>query len=354
MAGSTAVAVSGGMDSLLSLALLVDELGPGNVLAVHGRFLTPNERSVDVEAGLSQACQGLGMDFHVLDLTREFEERVAARFAADYAHGLTPNPCARCNPDMKFGVLFDGCRDLGADCLATGHYVRRVGESGLARGADPERDQSYFLSLVPAGLLAQARFPLGDMRKAEVPEALAGRGLKPPLPDESREICFVPDDDYHAYLQARPELLSGPLPGPGPIVLSNGRVLGEHQGLWRYTEGQRKGLGVSYEEPLYVLAKQATSNILVVGTAEELPVRACLVGELNLLVPPDRWPERVTAQTRYRQKAAPVRIVWPEPGLLRLEFEAPADRPAPGQVAAVYDAAGRVLAGGVIQENVGV
>ena len=342
------------MDSLLALALLV-EAGQ-DVVAVHGRFLPLGEHGQRVEQGLAEACQNLHVPFHALDLTREFEERVVARFVADYAQGLTPNPCARCNPDMKFGVLFEAARAFGAGALATGHYARRVasayGSLGLARGVDPSRDQSYFLSLVPAERLALARFPLGETRKAEVPGALAERGLVPPLPTESREICFVPKDDYHAFLLTRPERL----PGPGPVVLDKtlgGETLGEHQGLWRHTEGQRRGLGLSHAEPLYVLAKNPAANTLVVGPAACLPVRSCLVGQVNRLVPADQWPDPVLVQTRYRQQARPARVSWEEGGNMRLTFETPAVRPAPGQVAAVYDPSGRVLAGGVILENAG-
>ena len=351
-----AVAVSGGMDSLLALALL-KERGEA-LMAVHGHFLPPSPAWERVASGLTEACAALGVPFYALDLHECFDDRVIKPFVAEYKAGLTPNPCAMCNPRMKFGVLFDAARNLGADRLATGHYVR-LEQGGLYRGADPSRDQSYFLSLVPGHALARAVFPLGGLTKSQVPGLLAERGLAPPLASESREICFVQGDDYGAFLQGRGESL----PGPGPMVLAETgeatgyKVIGRHAGLWRHTEGQRRGLGVSHPEPLYVLRKEPEANRLVVGPKAMLSVAGCTASGANLLVEPEAWPQGedgpVLVQTRYRQRPVPAHVAvtgQADTLSLHIRFIDPADRPAPGQVAALYDQDGRVLAGGIIDD----
>ncbi|MBI5519453.1 MAG: tRNA 2-thiouridine(34) synthase MnmA [Desulfovibrio sp.] len=338
-----AVAVSGGGDSLASLLRL---LGEGHeVFALHGRFLPePDQRA---ESGLAEACAAHGVPLHVLDLRAAFEARVAAPFAAEYLSGRTPNPCARCNAAMKFGLLLDEALALGAQALATGHYAASGAHPAygwaLSRGADPVKDQSYFLSLVPRERLMLAHFPLAATSKAEARAGLDARGVVPPLPEESQEICFVPDDDYRAFLAAR----SPELPGPGPAVLPDGTRVGAHQGLWRTTIGQRRGLGLSWREPLYVLDKDVAQNTLVVAPKEALLVEEFRAGEVNLLVDRELWPEDVLVQTRYRESARPARVELSAGGMA-VRFAEPHVRPAPGQVAAVYDAGGAVLAGAVI------
>ena len=215
----------------------------------------------------------------------------------------------------------------------------------LGRGADPAKDQSYFLSLVPRDRLERAIFPLGDRTKQETFAELKRRGVTPPLPSESQEICFVPGDDYKRFLLAR----GTRLPGPGAIVLTDGRVVGRHEGLWRYTQGQRRGLGVAWSEPLYVLDKDLAANRLVVGVQAELAADSCLVRDVNLFADPATWPETVFLQTRYRQRAKPGRCGFADGGL-RLHFDVPHTRPTPGQIAAVYTGDGLVLAGGVIAD----
>ena len=344
---TVAVAVSGGMDSLLAMALL-REAGH-DLMAVHGHFLPPGPDREGVVDGLAENCAALDVPFHALDLHREFEARVIAPFVDGYRAGLTPNPCALCNPRMKFGVLFDAARELGANNIATGHYVRveERGEYGrlLVRGDDRGKDQSYFLALVPLEILRASHFPLAGVHKRKVPAILQRHGLTPPLPTESQEICFVPDDDYHAFLQVR-----GSMPGPGPISLADGTVVGEHRGLWRHTQGQRRGLNVAWREPLYVLDKDISSNTLVVGPRSELDAPGCVAGEVNVMGDPGSWPEEVLVQTRYRQRARPCRVELTD-GKLVIRFMEPQGRPTPGQVVAVYTDDGAVLAGGVIERS---
>lgn len=341
--GPVAVAVSGGGDSLAALLRLRD--AGCEVLALHGQFLP--ELDQRVAQGLAEACARLGVALHLLDLRAEFEALVAGPFAAEYLAGRTPNPCARCNAAMKFGLLLDQALSLGAEGLATGHFAAAGPHPAygwaLSRGADPVKDQSYFLSLVPRERLLYARFPLAEARKAEARAELEAQGETPPLPLESQEICFVPGDDYRAFLAARTKAL----PGPGAAQLPNGTRVGAHQGLWRATIGQRRGLGLSWREPLYVLDKDIAHNVLVVAPREALLSEFFEAGEVNLLADPALWPEQVLVQTRYREAAKPARVEFAG-GVLRVRFDAAQVRPAPGQVAAVYDAAGAVLAGSVI------
>lgn len=339
---TVAVAVSGGMDSLLALAL-VREAGH-DALALHAHFLPPDDRQLRLVQALGELCRGLGVPFAAVDLSGAFRRLVIQPFMDAYAAGLTPNPCAACNRDLKFGLLAGEAARLGAQRIATGHYARQDERGHLLRGADPAKDQSYFLTLTPPDRLRRALFPLGGWRKADVPAALASRGLAPPLPSESQEVCFVPNDDYRAFLQDQ----GAKLPGPGPVRLPDGRGIGRHQGLWRHTIGQRKGLGIPWSEPLYVLDKLADENALIVGTKSGLDARDCFVRDVNLLLPVDDWPAQTLAQTCYRQRPARARWSLAPQGRLELRFDKPIPKPTPGQVAAVFDDSGRALAGGVI------
>lgn len=342
------MAVSGGADSLLSLVLM-KEAGH-QVTAVHGFFLREKSGVPDVPSGLAKACEKLGVDLVTVDLADRFHELVVSRFAADYARGLTPNPCALCNVFIKFGLLLDHVLDLGADRMATGHYVglEQDSEFGtmLRRGADPIKDQSYFLSLVPVSRLERAVFPLMDSSKKHTLDRLEELGIRAAAGKESQEICFVPDDDYRGFL-----LNQGvDLPGPGPVVLSSGKEVGRHKGLWNHTLGQRKGLGIAWTEPLYVLEKRIRDNVLVVGTKGELPAKGLTADRVNVNLPPELWPDQVLVQTRYRQKAKPAKVEIAG-GQMRVSFIEPQTRPTPGQIAAVYDHEGRVLAGGIIESG---
>ncbi|EGJ50452.1 tRNA 2-thiouridine(34) synthase MnmA [Desulfocurvibacter africanus] len=344
-----AVAVSGGRDSLLALALLQEQ--GHEVVAVHARFLPGKWDEERLGKPLRDISAQLGVELRVLDLRAEFEQRVVAPFVAEYQAGRTPNPCALCNPRLKFGLLFErAAEEFGAGAIATGHYARLEHDPAyglcLCRGEDATKDQSYFLALVPRHRLERAVFPLGGWRKADVATALEARGLQPPLPLESQEVCFIANDDYKAFLQAR----GVELPGPGPMEMEDGTVVGRHEGLWRYTLGQRRGLGIAWSEPLYVLDKDVRRNALLVGPKSGLASTGCEVRDVNYLVPPAQWPEVVLVKTRYRQGAAPALTQRTETGLA-FEFLEPQERPAPGQVAVTYDEAGIVLAGAIIERG---
>ena len=292
-------------------------------------------------------CRDWNIPLHVWDLRREFEAAVIKPFVRAYQEGLTPNPCAICNPAMKFGLLLDKARALGADKLATGHYARLQEGSGSAlfRGRDADKDQSYFLSLVPRKRLKNVLFPLGDRTKEQVRTELAARGLAAPAGRESQEICFY-SGDYRDFLRARDTELSP----PGPIALADGTILGRHQGLWNHTLGQRKGLGVAYSEPLYVTGRDARTNTLIVGPKAETLTRTCRTAVPNLLEDPQVWPSSLLVQTIYRQRPVPAHVELHDQGM-HIVFAEPHALPAPGQIAAVYAENGRLLAGAVITRN---
>ncbi|SBW04000.1 tRNA-specific 2-thiouridylase MnmA [uncultured delta proteobacterium] len=350
--GITAVAVSGGVDSLYALVSL-KERGEA-VLALHGRMLPPDLAPAGYEAmleRLAKTCAALDVPLAVIDCVDAFAEAVINPFVRAYAAGTTPNPCAHCNVGIKFGLLLDTARDLGATRLATGHYVR-LEQSGntpaLYAGQDASKDQSYFLSLVPLEKLRFAVAPLARKSKDEIRAALAAKGITPPAPGESQEICFVPNDDYRAFLLDRAAKLGVALPGPGPVTLPDGKRIGTHNGLWQYTEGQRKGLGIAWSEPLYVLAKDLAANALVTGGGACLHGGEIRAGNCNFLVPMAEWPETLLLRTRFRQTPRPARARF-EDGVLILREETPSGPYARGQIAAVYGPDLRVLAGGVIE-----
>ncbi len=343
-----AVAVSGGVDSSLAL-LLVREQGY-DPTAVHAFFRPPDQEMLRVRDALAAVCRKHNVPFHVLDLSAAFQERIITPFVQDYCSGLTPNPCALCNRRIKFDLLLRSALELGAQKLATGHYARiqpgMDGGSGLFRGLDRAKEQSYFLSLLSPWQLDRACFPLGDWRKEETVAALQQRGVPVLATSESQEVCFIPDNDYRGFLERQ----SITLPGPGKILGSDGTVLARHHGLHRYTIGQRRGLGIPYSEPLYVLHKDVQANTLIVGTRDQLSASVCLVGQVSMLVGFEQWPAEVWVQTIYRHQARPARVFRHGP-LLRVEFHAPRSPATPGQVAAFYSSQGQVLGGGLIEDS---
>lgn len=362
----TAVAVSGGMDSLYAM-LSLQEAGEA-VLALHARMLPPELERPGYEAMLDRldaACARMNVTLHIVDAREAFAARVIDPFVRAYAEGKTPNPCAHCNAGIKFGLLLEEAEKLGASRIATGHYARLEavaeaevekwrGGTALFAGTDTSKDQSYFLSLVPLANLSKAVMPLADIKKDDVRRFLEKRGIAVPSPSESQEICFVPNDDYRAFLAARSMKIGLKLPGPGPVTLMDGTKIGEHKGLWQYTEGQRKGLGIAWKEPIYVLRKDMAENILVADGAEAKAEHAggtVTAESCNFLVPFERWPETVHIRTRFRQVARPATAAF-DGSRLTLVEETPNGPYTKGQIATVYakEDSGRlrVLGGGII------
>jgi tRNA-specific 2-thiouridylase len=276
-----------------------------------------------------ETCHRLGVPHVTLDLRDEFRRAVVAPFVRGYARGETPNPCTRCNGGFRFGELVAFARRAGAERLATGHYARVVERDGrllLARGADPVKDQSYMLASLDPRRLSLVSFPLGEQDKEATRTEAERAGLAAARKPESQEACFLAGDDYRAFLGRH-----GLPPQEGAIVTEDGNELGRHDGFWRFTEGQRRGLGVVAPEPLYVLGTRPAANAVVVGPRASL-ARTHVTARGRLYVET----ERVEAKLRYRSPAVAARVEAIGRGF-RLELGEPAYGVAAGQAAVLYD-----------------
>jgi tRNA-uridine 2-sulfurtransferase len=350
------VAMSGGVDSSVTAALLVEAgfavVGVTLQLYDHG---AATGRKGACCAGqdirdAARVAERLGIPHYVLDYESRFRAAVIDDFADSYRRGETPVPCIRCNQRVKFHDLLAMARDLGAAALATGHYVRRRrGPDGpqLHRARDPARDQSYFLFATTRAQLEYLRFPLGGLIKDET-RALARRFALPVADKrDSQDICFVPQGSYAALV----ERLRPAVAEPGDIVDGAGRILGRHRGIARFTVGQRKGLGIAAAEPLYVLRIEPAARRLVVGPRAALAETRLRLGEVNWLghEPPAAPGVAVAAKLRSAQPPVPATLIpGTAPGEAELVLAAPAGAAAPGQAAVLYDR-DRVLGGGWIR-----
>ena len=307
------VAMSGGVDSSVAAVLLQEqgyELSGVNLRMFHNEDLGESREKTccslaDAEDA-ALVARRLGFPFYVFDFAQVFRDTVIRDFVEEYQAGHTPNPCAVCNREVKFGSLLRRVQALGQDFLATGHYaqVERDPDSGrylLKRAADRSKDQTYFLYMLTQDQLAHSLFPLGGLHKAEVRQIAETRGLVNARKHDSQDICFVPDGKYADFIERTP---GHPSP-TGPILDREGRVLGQHKGLIRYTRGQHKGLGLSTEEPLYVLEKDAAANTIRLGPDSALWTTELTAEQVNLISMPELTvPLRVTAKTRYSQREA--------------------------------------------------
>lgn len=352
--------MSGGVDSSTTAAMLVR--AGEKVVGLTMRLCTPAGLDADgkpasaAEADAARVAAYLGIEHHVLDLRGEFEREVVRPFVASYLTGLTPCPCALCNPRIKFGLLLEAAEALGASRLATGHYARIERNGGrfrLRRAADPARDQSYFLFGLEQRQLAAALFPLGEFTKTRVRELAREWGLPVAERSDSQEICFVPGNDYAAFVEAHsglaeagnnpPDASPGFAVGQGEIVTTSGRVLGRHAGIHRFTVGQRRGLNVAIGEPLYVIATDPATRRVVVGRNDELLRRSFRIRDTNWIAF-DEQPAEFSAAVKIRNKhdAAPAVVRGDE-----VTFEEPQRAVTPGQAAVFYDG-DLVLGGGWI------
>lgn len=343
------VAMSGGVDSSVVAALAArsgaETIGVTLQLYDHGAA-TGRTGSCCAGQDIRDAravADKLGIAHYVFDYESRFRESVIEDFANEYMAGRTPIPCVKCNMGVKFTDLFTLARDLGADCLATGHYVRRVMSvegAELHRAADPARDQSYFLFATTQDQLDYLRFPLGGLPKPQVREIAASLDLAVAMKPDSQDICFVPDGDYARIVRkVRPDADDG-----GDILHIDGRVLGQHKGMIHYTVGQRKGLEIGGQpEPLYVIRLDAANKRVIVGPRQALAVSAAHLSEINWLG--GSFSGTCQAKVRSLAKPVPARL---EGG--RLLFPQPEYGVAPGQAAVLYDG-DRVLGGGWIAET---
>jgi tRNA-specific 2-thiouridylase len=342
-------AMSGGVDSSVA-ALLLREAG----CEVVGLFMRNGVHVGAAESTRKSCCSvsdardarmvaaRLGIPFQAVDLAGEFAD-VIGYFVAEYARGRTPNPCAVCNRDLKFGRLVELADELGADAVATGHYCRLAIEDGrvrLRRGVDRAKDQSYQMFAVAERHLARARFPVGELPKARVRELAAAAGLRTAHKADSQEICFVPSNDYRKLLAERGVELH-----PGQLVDTAGRVLGEHAGTEHFTIGQRRGHGVGGGRPLYVVAIVPETGTVVLGGREECLASGMRVDDLNWIGfdPPASGCFRAEVQVRYHHAPAACEVEVHE-GQARVRFEQPQLAITPGQGAALYR--GDLLLGG--------
>ncbi len=334
------VGMSGGVDSSLAAACAVE--AGFEAVGVGVRQLEGASRCCSL-ADARRVCEELGMRFYAVDRVDAFRREVMEPFADGYLRGQTPIPCVSCNRTFKFDVLLARARAFGAERVVTGHFARvdsdpETGRRRLLRGRDRTKDQSYFLFQLDQEALARAWFPLGEMTKAEVREAARRRGLHTADKPESQEICFVPGDDYAAVVE-------GLRPGaarPGAVIDEDGAVLGRHDGIHRFTVGQRRGLGVAAGRRVYVTSVDAETGTVRVGPPEALEVREVRVRDVSWTGEPPVT-RRVEVQVRYRQE--PVKAHLTERGQeILLELDAPVSGLSAGQAAVVYD--GDVVLGG--------
>lgn len=348
---SVLVAMSGGVDSSVAAYLLIGE-GYSVSGAMMRLFSGPSvglpEDTQDDAGAAAAAALALGMDFSVLDFENEFRREVIEKFADGYLSGVTPNPCLLCNRSLKFGRFAEYAFSNGYDFIATGHYARREraadGEYLLRKAADPSKDQSYVLYALDQRLLARVLFPVGTLTKDRVREICAENSLVCGVKKESQDICFIKDGDYRRFL----EFLHPGCMKRGSFADASGRVMGTHTGFAAYTVGQRRGLGISSSAPLYVIGKDARTNTVTLGHADELWSKRLSAKDVNFIS--GRFPSaplKVSARIRYNQKESPA-TVWPDgDSSVTVEFESPQRAVSPGQAVVFYDGE-YVLGGGTI------
>lgn len=349
------VAMSGGVDSSVTVKLLIDEGYDVSGATMH---LYSNE---DIGLEKSKTCCSLsdvedaklvalklGIDFHVFNFAEQFKNYVIKNFIDTYLNGGTPNPCIECNKHLKFDKFLERAELLGFDRIATGHYVSKEYDENsgrwlLKRSPDRKKDQSYVLYGMTQNQLAKTLFPVGELHKEDIRKIAEENDLVNADKPDSQDICFIPDGNYAEFITNNAGEQK-----TGDIIFSDGAKLGTHKGLINYTIGQRKGIGVSYSEPLFVIRKNTDNNTLVMGTADELLSSSLTADNLNF-IPFDTLeaPLKCTAQTRYHQKDMPCTVYPNDDGTVRVEFDQPQRAISKGQAVVFYDGE-YVIGGGTI------
>ena len=350
------MAMSGGVDSSVAAALLVEQgydvigvtmklwAGEDDPFAAH-RF--GGCCTVGSSEDARRVAHSLDIPYYVLNLQDEFHERVVDNFVAEYAAGKTPNPCARCNEFIKFRAFIERADELGCDFIATGHYAQierdADGTTHLRRGLDTRKDQSYVLGMLTQKELRRVLLPIGDMEKPLVRERAAQLGMSVATKPDSQEICFVEDGDYAKFVIDRAPQMAI----PGPIFDENGVQVGQHNGLARYTVGQRKGLGIASSNPLFVTRIDAPGNALIVGSREKLGKNGFFASNATWTQQIPVAGQKVAAQMRAHSVAHPAQIVSADAEKFEIRFETPSLGVTPGQMAVLYDG-DEVLGAGTI------
>ncbi len=352
--------MSGGVDSSVAAALLIDEgyevigltmrLWDGETIS--GKHMDGTCCSASAVEDAKYVCYKLGIDHHVMDFRREFEENVIDYFVDEYKSGRTPNPCIACNKFLKFDAMLKKAELLGADYVATGHYAKvefdeKTGRYLLKRALSCAKDQTYALYSLNQEQLSKTLMPLGRLENKETTRAIAEeRGLITAKKPDSMEICFVPDKDYAGFIERR----TGDGDIPGSFVDEQGNILGQHRGIVHYTVGQRKGLGVTFGKPMFVLRIDAEKNEIVLGEKGTEFSDTLIADKLNF-IPFDKLTEpiRVAAKVRYSAKEAEATVEPVENGRVRVTFDVPQRAITPGQAVVFYEIGGdSVVGGGVI------
>lgn len=349
-----AVAVSGGADSLFALYSL--KQAGHEPVGLHGLLADmPARERTRLLAGLERTCRGLDIPLVVEDLRTEFAKRVIEPFINSYITGYTPNPCVLCNSQIKFGLLFDKAMQLGADFFATGHYASLVKNpygagNLLAQAKDCAKDQSYFLAMLSKDRLDRLLFPVSAFSKKDILKKLQSNGLDVPGGSESQDICFA-GGQWDKLVAYRLETEKDKLGGNILLRSEDGsmKIVGSHSGLWRYTRGQRRGLGICGSEPYHVLEKRPASRQLVIGSRKMLHMTGCLAKLPNFFVNPASWPDALFVKTRFRQPFLAASVEAGE-DFLRVKFAEKAFPSSEGQTLAIYDSGGRLLAGALIEK----
>jgi tRNA-specific 2-thiouridylase len=339
--GSVLVAMSGGVDSSVAACLLHEqgyEVVGSHMSLVHLDGVEHGCCGPAARSDAAEVARIVGFPFEICDMTLEFDAAVIDDFVAEHAAGRTPNPCARCNGEIKFGAFLRRADELGIDHVATGHYARTAhggdGTWHLRRGADPGKDQSYMLHMLGQRELARSLFPLGGFRKAETRRLAERFGLSVATKPDSQELCFAPSGDAGGFVRSQAAAL---VRAGGEIVDPQGRVVGEHDGTFAFTVGQRRGLGVAAGSPVYVLELDAAANRVVVGPGELLACRGLEADRVGWVAggAPSDGPFEAEVRIRYRGDDVPC-VITPEGDRFRVEFRTPQRGVAPGQSAVAY------------------
>lgn len=351
--------MSGGVDSSLTAALLRDE--GYEVIGVTMQIWPSDAPEPEEQGGCCslsavddarRVADTLGIPFYVMNFRDQFEKKVIDLFLQEYLVGRTPNPCIACNRYIKFDAFLTKAIALGADQIATGHYARisydeNIGRHIIKRARDQKKDQTYVLYNMTQEQLSRTLMPLGEYTKDEVRRMAAEYNLKVANKPESQEICFVTDNDYHRFILEK----TGENIKPGPFLDTKGNILGEHNGIAYYTVGQRKGLGITFGEPMYVVGINPGKNAVILGRNEDVFAEELIASDNNfILYEGIADPIKVQAKIRYSAKPAPAEIFPVEPGIIKVRFDEPQRAITPGQ-AVVYYSGEYVVGGGTIDRK---